>query len=100
MKHKEYSFNLDTFDKDNYEQYCELAQSLRGLGELYPWEDIKVGDTFHIPPLLLHGRREFVVEYKLPKYLNGKIREEGGFWRSTCLYIDEVSRLFLVKKIN
>ena len=34
---------------------------LREVGRIMPWEDIKVGEIYHLPPLIYNKRCDFIV---------------------------------------
>ena len=74
----------------------------RKYGPTTPFEEIETGKTYHIPPTILYGRRDIIVEQKDYNTISGQLRDEDGTWRRATLYKTELSMIFLVelKKIN
>ena len=94
-----YSFTLDTYDDCNYIHFCELSEAIKEIPPLTDWDDIKVGDKLHLPPIVIYGRREFIVSSKTKNFLNGRLKEFGA-WKEYTIFKSETSAKFLVKVIN
>jgi predicted esterase len=71
---------------------------IKKFGPMTPFKDIKVGKTYHIPPTILYGRRDIVVEYKDLNTIRGQLRDSDGSWRSATFYKTELSMIFLVER--
>ena len=39
----------------------EIAQELKGVNSIIPWENVQVGKIYHIPPIGLLERRDVVL---------------------------------------
>ena len=96
---RKYSFTLDTYDDCDYVHFCEVSEAIKELQPLTDWDDIKVGDRLHLPPIIIYGRREFVVSSKTNNFLNGMLKE-CGMWKEHTIFKSETSAKFLVKVIN
>ena len=93
-----YNFTLDTFKKERYEHYNAILKELMGIEPITSWEDLKVGEVYHLPNLLIQKRADFVINEKKTSYINGMIKEEGSGWKPHSLFKNEVRTKFLVKK--
>ena len=71
---------------------------LTSIGYLTKFEDIKVGETYHIPPLIIYDRRDFTVERKDWNTVRGKMVHADGSCTTATLYKTELSIRYLVKK--
>ena len=99
MAHK-YTFNATTFDKNRQDHFIQLIDKLAKIEPITPWEDIKIGEVYHIPNIMCYNRADFIVSEKTRNYINGMIREEGGNWKNYSLFKAETRTKFLVKKVN
>ena len=68
------------------------------IGPLTKFEDIEVGATYHIPPIIIYGRRDIIVEKKDWNTISGKMRHEDGTWTNSTLYRTELSMRYLIKR--
>lgn len=96
---RNYCFNTKTFDKTNPAHFSSLIIELTKIKPLTKWEDIQVGDVFHIPNLLVYKRADFLVTGIKNNYINGMIKEENGNWKDYSLFKNEVRAYFLSKRI-
>ena len=48
---------MPSFDAKRVTSLLEL----RKVGRLMKWEDIEVGEIYHMPPLIYNGRFDFIV---------------------------------------
>ena len=99
MKRK-YDFTPETFDRCKHDHFVTLVDELSKIEPITPWEEIKVGDVFHLPNLILYKRADFIVTDKNKTYMSGMIREDNGNWKNHSLFKNEVRCKFLVKKIK
>ena len=101
MNPRKYTFTLDTYDSSNYVDFCQISEAIKDLPPLTEWDDIKPGDKLHIPPIVIYGRREFVVYTKNDNYISGKMKECGAdYWKEYTIFKSEISAKFLAKVIN
>lgn len=68
---------------------------MRKHSPLTDWEDIKEGETYHLPPLLYNKRMDFVVLKKEDNLI--RIMKDGSNYAQT-LYKTDISTRFIVKK--
>lgn len=61
------------------------------------WDDIKVGETYHMPPLIYNKRMDFLVKDKHEDSM--KIIKNGDKFVQTIFRTDITTR-FIVKKIE
>ena len=99
MKSK-YNFTTESFDKCKHDHYMPFVGELSKLEPITPWEDLQVGDVYHLPNMLIFKRADYIITEKKSTYINGMIRENGGNWRNHSLFKSEVRTKFLVKKIK
>jgi hypothetical protein len=99
MKAK-YCFTAQTFDKCKREHFFQFVSELDKLNPVTPWEDLKVGDVYHLPNLLCYKRANLIINEIKRNYLNGMIKEEGSEWKYYSLFKNEIRAKFLIKKIN
>ena len=68
---------------------------LRKIEPMMNWDDIKVGESYHIPPLVYNKRMDFVVIEKQDNAM--KIKKHGGDYPQT-LFKNDITTRFVVKK--
>lgn len=71
---------------------------LTSLEPLTKFEDIEVGETYHIAPIVIYDRRDVKVESKGWNTIEGKVTHADGTVTHTTFYKTELSMKFLVKK--
>ena len=71
--------------------------NLKKVSPLMNWEDIKVGEMYHLPPLVYNKRMDFVVVEKTDNLI--KINRLGDDYNQTMFRTDITSR-FIVKKLD
>lgn len=76
-----------------YYNYEKLSKANR----LTPWNEIKEGVLYHIPPIVIYDRRDFMVLSKTANQLEGKMRTSDGKWNDATLYYSELSTKFMTK---
>lgn len=59
------------------------------------WDDIKIGETYHLPPLVYNKRMDFVVVEKKENSMRIKKIGEGY---SQTLFRTDITTKFIVKK--
>jgi len=69
--------------------------NLRAINPITDWEDIKEGETYHIPPLIYNKRMDFVVVKKEKNSM--KIKKDGIDYCQT-LFKNDITTRFVVKK--
>jgi len=69
--------------------------NLRTVNPIMDWNDIKVGEIYHLPPLIYNKRMDFVVIEKSDNII--KINRLGDDYNQTMFRTDITSR-FIVKK--
>ena len=69
--------------------------NLRRVEPMMDWNDIKLGETYHLPPLVYNKRMDFVVVEKMEDSM--KIRKIGDEYPQTMFRTDITTR-FVVKK--
>ena len=79
-------------DRKYYDYYRLLKHE-----PLIKFEDIKVGETYHVPPLISFERKDIIVEEKDYYTIRGKVRENNGPWKDGCLYRTEIAMRYIVK---
>jgi hypothetical protein len=62
------------------------------------FEDIEVGATYHIAPLIIYDRRDIIVERKDWNTISGTVIHSDGTRTHTTLYKTELSMRYLVRK--
>ena len=65
---------------------------------LTPYEEIEVGEEYHIPPTILYDRRDILVDEKTSRYIGGYVTYPDGSVEHQKLFAQELSIRFLVKK--
>jgi hypothetical protein len=82
---------MPSFDAKRIVRLLEL----RKVGRLMKWEDIEVGEIYHMPPLIYNGRFDFIV---LSKQLDTiKVKRCDKDFPQTIFKTDITSN-FIVKK--
>ena len=69
--------------------------NLRKIAPMMNWEDIKEGESYHLPPLIYNKRMDFVVVEK--KENSMRVRKNGDEYCQTMFRTDITAR-FIVKK--
>lgn len=83
---------MATLDRKYYDYYRLLKHE-----PITKFEDIKVGETYHIPPLISFDRRDIIVEQKDYNKISGKVREDNGPWKYGSFYRTEIAMRYIVK---
>lgn len=66
---------------------------------LTPYDDLTVGEVYHIPPTILYGRRDVYIMEKTDKNIRGVVTYyDDGRKIVEQLFRSEISMKFLVKK--
>lgn len=73
--------------------------NLRKVSPLMNWDDIKVGEEYHIPPLVYNKRMDFIVKEKTDNLIKIIKRQKGEDYQQTMFRTDITAR-FIVKKWN
>lgn len=73
----------------------ELFFKLRNVQKITEWEDIKVGETYHLPPLVYNKRMDFVVVEK--SELSMRVRKLSDNYYQT-MFKGDITSNFIVKK--
>lgn len=68
---------------------------LRKIEPMMNWEDIKEGESYHLPPLIYNKRTDFVVVEKKENTM--RIKRDGDDYCQTMFRTDITTR-FIVKK--
>lgn len=71
--------------------------NLKQVPPMMDWEDIKVGEWYHLPPLIFNNRIDFRVVRKEANEI--KIVKRGDEYQQTMFRTDITTR-FIVKKIE
>lgn len=69
--------------------------NLRKIEPMTKWEDIKIGETYHMPPLVFNKRFDFVVTEKDENSI--KVKKNKDSFPQTIYKTDITSR-FIIKK--
>ena len=80
-----------------YDDFTEVCAKLRKVNRITPWNDIMPGKLYHIPPIIIHDRRDFRVRWKNDNYATGRFKKADGEWEDGQIYRGEVSALFMVE---
>ena len=73
----------------------ELFFKLKEVGRITKWEDIKIGETYHMPPLVYNNRIDFVVTDKTDNFI--RVRKLNDDYCQT-MFKGDVTSNFIVKK--
>ena len=66
---------------------------------LVKWEDIQIGETYHIPPIVLYDRRDFICQQKDTEAVSGQIYDyQEKAWKRGKFYRHELSLNYFVKR--
>ena len=84
---------MATIDNKYYD-YERMAK----IKPLTKFEDIEVGATYHIPPIIIYGRREFTVQSKDYSTVSGIMKFDDGTYMHTTLYRTELSMKYIVRR--
>jgi len=68
---------------------------LRGFETMTDWDDIKEGETYHMPPLIFNKRMDFLVLEKKPNSIRIKKHDTGY---SQIVFRTDITTKFIVKK--
>jgi hypothetical protein len=71
---------------------------MSSIKPLTAFEDIEVGETYHIAPIVIYDRRDFKVESKSWNTISGTVTYADGSTSYSTLYKTELSMKYLVKK--
>ena len=82
---------MPSFDAKRVASLLEL----RKVGRLMKWEDIKVGEIYHMPPLVYNGRFDFIVLSKDIDIMRVK-RPDKEFPQT--MFKTDITSNFIVKK--
>jgi len=80
---------ITAFDK------VQCFSKLKDVPPITTWEDIQEGEIYHIPSLIFHERRDFIVLSKNERYLS--IRNVKETFTST-LYKTDLIANFIAKR--
>ena len=69
--------------------------NLRKIAPMMKWEDIKEGESYHLPPLVYNKRMDFIVVEKKDNSM--KIKKLGDEYPQTMFRTDITTR-FIIKK--
>lgn len=81
---------------NNYQMYYKILDKLEQFKPTLNYDDIKVGDVLHIPPLGIYERCDHIVTSKFPNYLITE-RVIGNQRNKSSLFKTEISYRFAVK---
>ncbi len=89
----------------NIEAYCDYSDMCRKLRDLpcfIEWDDIEIGKTYHIPPILNYDRRDFVVKHKDENKLSVTMISDSSFKTpyDYTFFKSEVSPKFMSEKLR
>jgi hypothetical protein len=73
--------------------------NLRTVPPMMNWDDIKIGEEYHLPPLIYNKRMDFVVVEKTDNLLKIIKKQNGEDYKQTMFRTDVTAR-FITKKIN
>lgn len=76
-------------------QKVALFFKLKEFERLTKWEDIRIGEAYHIPPLIYNKRMDFVVVDKTENTI--RIRKIGDEYSQT-MFKSDVTSNFIIKK--
>ena len=86
---------------ETFDHYRKTRVYLKKIGTGVNLSDIKVGDIYHIPPLLGVGRKTVVVEEIGQNRIKCLIEDSFGYVHSDWIYDFETqSKYFLPYKYN
>ena len=68
---------------------------LKQISRITPWEDIKIGEIYHIPPLIYNDRIDFIVLSKDKDVMRIKRLQDTY---SQTMYRSDMTSNFIVKK--
>ena len=70
---------------------------LKGIPHMLDWDEIKVGEMYHLPPLIYNGRFDFVVKEKDERRM--KILKDGDTYPQ-IMFKSDINTRFITKKIE
>lgn len=76
----------------------EIREAFRNIKPIVRWEDVKVGEKYHIPPLLLLPRRDVEVLLKTDKEIEVKQLTSTSSSKLTKIDRTSVYARLLVKR--
>lgn len=76
----------------------EIREAFKNIKPILKWEDVKVGETYHLPPLLLLPRRDIEVLLKTDKEIEVKQLTSTTASKLTKIDRTSVYARILVKK--
>ena len=65
---------------------------------LIAFEDIEVGETYHIAPIIIYDRRDLKVEEKTHNTISGTVTHADGTKKYSTFYKTELSMKYITKK--
>lgn len=71
--------------------------NLKKVNPMIEWDDIKVGEEYHLPPLVYNKRMDFVVVEKTDNLLKIIKKQNGENYKQTMFRTDITAR-FIIKK--
>ena len=78
-----------------HNEKVSLFFKLREIKRITPWEDIKIGEVYHMPPLIYNKRLDFVVIEKNDMSIRVKKLPDGF---PQTMYKSDMTSNFIVKK--
>ena len=74
---------------------------MRKVNPLTSWDDLHVGEVYHIPPTIIYARRDFYPDTKGTDQITGKMYDyETKSWTRATMYRSELSMRYIVKKMR
>lgn len=83
----------------DYQTYYKILDRLEQFKPMLNYDDIKVGDVLHIPPLGIYERCDHIVISKFPNYLITE-RVIGNDKHRSSLFKTEIQYRFAIKLQN
>lgn len=71
--------------------------NLKKVPQMMDWDDIKVGERYHLPPLVYNGRFDFVVKEKDDRRM--RILKDGETYPQ-IMFKSDINARFITKKIE
>ena len=71
--------------------------NLKKVPQMMNWDDIKVGERYHLPPLVYNGRCDFVVKEKDDRRM--RILKDGETYPQ-IMFKSDINARFITKKIE
>lgn len=83
--------DVKIISRTKFERFLELKK----IDRQTPWEDIKIGEIYHIPPLVYNDRMDFIVLSKDKDTIRIKKLQESY---PQLMYRSDMTSNFIVKK--